>query len=173
MFVTHAAAKLVDHALTWRFVGGRPCGVWDGCGLWGFDGGSHPAVEPKATPVDAIFPDSRAGTCRPQLRRVGGLLEMLERLPDPRRRRGVRHRVAGIVAVALTAVLAGARSYAAIASWAADLTAEQRAQVGLTRPVAPDASTFRRVLARLDAVVLAGWSARSCGPVPPPSKGAG
>jgi len=90
------------------------------------------------------------------LRRAGGLLEVLERLPDPRRRRGVRHRVAGIVAVALTAVLAGARSYAAIASWAADLTAEQRAQVGLTRPVAPDASTFRRVLAGLDAVVLDG-----------------
>ena len=76
------------------------------------------------------------------------------RLPDPRRRRGVRHRVAGIVAVALTAVLAGARSYAAIASWAADLSVEQRAQVGLTRPGAPDASTFRRVLGRLDAVVL-------------------
>ena len=91
-----------------------------------------------------------------QLRRAGGLLEVLEQLPDPRRRRGVRHRVAGIVAVALTAVLAGARSYAAIASWAADLTAEQRAQVGLTRPVAPDASTFRRVLAGLDAVVLDG-----------------
>jgi predicted transposase YbfD/YdcC len=64
--------------------------------------------------------------------------------------------VGGIVAVALTAVLAGARSYAAIASWAADMTAEQRALVGLTRPVAPHASTFRRVLAGLDAAVLDG-----------------
>jgi predicted transposase YbfD/YdcC len=91
-----------------------------------------------------------------RLRRAGGLLEVLERLPDPRRRRGVRHRVGGIVAVALSAVLAGARSYAAIASWAADLTAQQRALVGLTRPVAPHASTFRRVLASLDAAVLDG-----------------
>ena len=101
---------------------------------------SSPIVEPARTDL--------------QLRRADGLLQVLERLPDPRRRRGVRHRVAGIVAVALTAVLAGARSYAAIASWAADLSVEQRAQVGLTRPVAPDASTFRRVLGRLDAVVL-------------------
>ena len=104
-------------------------------------------------PSSPTVAPARAGL---QLRRAGGLLEVLARLPDPRRRHGVRHRVAGIVAVALTAVLAGARSYAAIASWAADLTAEQRAQVGLTRPVAPDASTFRRVLAGLDAVVLDG-----------------
>ena len=101
---------------------------------------SSPTVEPSRTDL--------------QLRRADGLLQVLERLPDPRRRRGVRHRVAGIVAVALTAVLAGARSYAAIASWAADLSVEQRAQMGLTRPGAPDASTFRRVLGRLDAVVL-------------------
>ena len=66
----------------------------------------------------------------------------------------MRHRLTGVVAVALTAVLAGARSYAAIASWAADLSIEQRAQVGLTRPAAPDASTFRRVLSGLDAAVM-------------------
>ena len=102
-------------------------------------------------PSSPIVQPARTGL---QLRRAGGLLEVLARLPDPRRRRGVRHRVAGIVAVALTAVLAGARSYAAIASWAADLSVEQRALVGLTRPGAPDASTFRRVLGRLDAVVL-------------------
>jgi predicted transposase YbfD/YdcC len=106
-----------------------------------------------SSPTDRL---ARPDTHDTRLRRAGGLLEVLEQLPDPRRRRGVRHRVAGIVAVALTAVLAGARSYAAIASWAGDLTAEQRARVGLTRPVAPDASTFRRVLARLDAAVLDG-----------------
>jgi predicted ABC-type transport system involved in lysophospholipase L1 biosynthesis ATPase subunit len=54
------------------------------------------------------------------------------------------------VVVALTAALAGARSYAAIAPWGGDLSVEQRAQVGLTRPAEPEASTFRRVLAGLD-----------------------
>ncbi len=85
---------------------------------------------------------------------AGGLFELLEQLPDPRRRRGVRHRLVGLVAVALTAVLAGARSYAAIGEWAADLTPAQRLRVGLTREHPPDASTFRRVLTRLDAAVV-------------------
>lgn len=43
-----------------------------------------------------------------------GLLELFEQVPDPRARRGVRHRFAVIVAVALSAVLAGARSFTAI-----------------------------------------------------------
>jgi hypothetical protein len=54
----------------------------------------------------------------------------------------------------LTAVLAGARSFAAIGQWAADLAPEQLSGLGLTRAVAPDTSTFRRVLTRLDAAVL-------------------
>ena len=83
-----------------------------------------------------------------------GVLEVLAQLPDPRRRRGVRYRLAGVVAVALTAVLAGARSYAAIGQWAAELTGEQLRLLGLQRSTAPDASTFRRVLGRLDATVL-------------------
>ena len=53
-----------------------------------------------------------------------GVLGVLADLPDPRRRRGVRYRLVGVVAVTLTAVLAGARSYAAIGQWAAELTGE-------------------------------------------------
>jgi hypothetical protein len=85
---------------------------------------------------------------------TGSLLQVLAAVPDPRRRRGVRHGLAAIVAVALTAVLAGARSFAAIGQWAADLAPEQLSGLGLTRAVAPDTSTFRRVLTRLDAAVL-------------------
>jgi predicted transposase YbfD/YdcC len=59
-----------------------------------------------------------------------------------------------VLAVALSAVLAGARSYAAIAQWAQDLDAAHLAQLGVTRPHAPDASTFRRVVTRLDAAAL-------------------
>jgi hypothetical protein len=59
-----------------------------------------------------------------------------------------------VVAVALSAVLAGARSYAAIGQWAGDLSLEHRRQVGLTRACAPTASAIRRLLQRLDADLL-------------------
>jgi len=53
--------------------------------------------------------------------RAGHLLELLATVPDPRDPRGVRYPLAGILAVAVTAVMAGARSFAAIGEWAADL----------------------------------------------------
>jgi predicted transposase YbfD/YdcC len=85
-----------------------------------------------------------------------GLVEVLARVPDPRHRRGVRHGLVGIVAVAVCAVLAGSRSFAAIAQWTADLDSADLARLGLTRPTAPEQSTFRRVLSSLDAAVLDG-----------------
>jgi len=48
------------------------------------------------------------------------LLTLLCSVPDPRDRRGVRHRLPVILAVGLVAVLAGARSFAAIGEWVAD-----------------------------------------------------
>lgn len=44
-----------------------------------------------------------------------GLLGVLTRVADPRRRRGVRHRLMVILGLALCAVVAGARSFTAIA----------------------------------------------------------
>ena len=49
-----------------------------------------------------------------------GLLVLLARVADPRHRRGVRHRLAGILGLALCAMVAGAPSFTAIAEWAAD-----------------------------------------------------
>ncbi len=89
-----------------------------------------------------------------QLPGAASLAEVLKLVPDPRARRGVRHGLPGIVAVALAAVVAGARSFTAIGQWAGELTGAQLAGMGLPRGVAPDASTFRRVLGRLDADVL-------------------
>ena len=77
------------------------------------------------------------------------LLQALSAVPDPRRRRGRRHSLQSILLLALGAVLAGARSYAAIADWAA--VAEQAVAV-CGRP--PHASTFRRLLSRLDSTAL-------------------
>ena len=87
-----------------------------------------------------------------QLSGAASLVKVLELVPDPRARRGIRYGLPGIVAVALAAVVAGARSFAAIGQWAGELTGAQLAELGLLRGVAPDASTFRKVLARLDAV---------------------
>jgi predicted transposase YbfD/YdcC len=89
-----------------------------------------------------------------QLPGAASLVELLKLVPDPRARRGIRHGLPGIVAVSLAAVVAGARSFAAIGQWASELTGAQLAELGLSRGVAPDASTFRKVLARLDAPVL-------------------
>ena len=79
-----------------------------------------------------------------------GLLELLARVADPRHRRGVRHRLAGILGLALCAVVAGARSFTAIAEWAADADGQTLRMLGITGAV-PSESTFRRTLQRLDA----------------------
>ncbi|WP_241255790.1 transposase family protein [Candidatus Protofrankia californiensis] len=47
------------------------------------------------------------------------MLEALAQVPDPRRRRGVRHPFAALLAIAVCAMLSGARSFAAIGEWAA------------------------------------------------------
>ena len=84
------------------------------------------------------------------------LLQALSAVPDPRRRRGRRHSLQSILLIAVGAVLAGARSYAAIADWAA--TAEQALRMCGR---APHASTIRRVLAAVDPgalqAALTGW----------------
>jgi predicted transposase YbfD/YdcC len=83
-----------------------------------------------------------------------GLLAVLGRVVDPRHRRGVRHPLVGLLAVGIAATLSGARSFAAITEWLADQEAAVGAALGLRPGRAPDASTFRRVFARLDADLL-------------------
>jgi predicted transposase YbfD/YdcC len=83
----------------------------------------------------------------------GRLLLVLAAVPDPRARRGVRHRLAMILGLALCAVLAGARSFTAIAERAADADQATRDVPGVTR-IVPSESTFRRTLQALDADAL-------------------
>jgi DDE_Tnp_1-associated len=77
------------------------------------------------------------------------LLQALSVVPDPRRARGRRHSLQLILLLAVGAVLAGARSYAAIAQWAR--CAEQAVAV-VGSP--PHAATFGRVLAAVDPAAL-------------------
>lgn len=88
------------------------------------------------------------------------LLQALVAVPDPRRRRGVRYRLASLLAVAVCAVLAGASTFAAIADWATDLDEAARDRLGFTGRI-PAGSTVWRFLVRIDAqvlqAVLTGW----------------
>ena len=84
--------------------------------------------------------------------RGGQLLDLLATVPDPRDPRGVRYRLSGMLAVAVTAVLAGARSFTAIGEWAADLSSQQLCGLGLG--AAPEESTLRKLFARLGADAL-------------------
>lgn len=87
----------------------------------------------------------------------GGLIEALRCIPDPRKKRGIRHRSLSILAVSVCAVLSGAKSYIAIAEWAA-----RGSQAMLTKlwcpksnktgkRVPPSEPTLRRFLNEADA----------------------
>jgi hypothetical protein len=99
-----------------------------------------------------------------------GILKLLEGIRDPRQRRGIRHRQASILAVAICACLAGARSFVAIGEWAADLPPEALERLGCRwhpvhrRHLAPSESTLRRALQKADVGMidqaLGGWMQR-------------
>ena len=81
------------------------------------------------------------------------LLDLLAQVPDPRKRRGRRHALAGLLAVGIAAVVAGSRSFAAIGQWAADAGPEVLAVLGAARGPAEE-STFRRAFALVSPDVL-------------------
>jgi predicted transposase YbfD/YdcC len=81
------------------------------------------------------------------------LAETLAVVPDPRRRRGVRHPFTPLLAAVTCAMLAGSRSFAAIGEWIADLPAAARADLGLAGPV-PAASTLWRLVTAVDPAAL-------------------
>ena len=89
-----------------------------------------------------------------------GLLAALEQIVDHRKRRGVRHSLASLLAIATAATLAGARSVAAIGEYAVDCPQPVLAALGAKfHPVrrcyvAPHADTIRRALASVDAHAL-------------------
>jgi predicted transposase YbfD/YdcC len=80
-------------------------------------------------------------------------LDVLASIPDPRDARGRRYPLAGLLAIAILATAAGMRSYAGLASWAANAPAEVLAQLGI-RFRRPSEKTFRSLFARLDPAEL-------------------
>jgi len=99
------------------------------------------------------------------------LLPALAAIPDPRMRRGIRHRLTMILGLAVCAVLAGARSFTAIAEWGADADQATRDALGVAG-VVPSESAFRRTLQALDADALDEAAAAGPSSIPPPSRAA-
>src|SRR3954469_537698 len=94
---------------------------------------------------------------------AAGLPAALASLPDPRARRGVRHRLPVVVSAAVCAVIAGYRSYAAIAEWIGDVPAATVLALGIDPERRPSEAMIRRLLQALDpdqlTAVIGGWPA--------------
>jgi hypothetical protein len=127
-------------------------------------------ADPSSSIPPALAQLAHADALRPA--DTPGLLAYLATIHDPRQACGSRHPLVAILAMAAAAVLAGARSMAAIAEWAADAPQPVRAALGARRDgpdrwVVPAEATIRRTLARVDptalAAVLGTWLAdRDC-----------
>ncbi|WP_307811037.1 ISAs1 family transposase [Tomitella cavernea] len=76
---------------------------------------------------------------------------MIAQIPDPRKARGIRHRIPAVVLLAATAVVAGACSFAAIAQWAHDCGRELLDTAGMADAQIPSKPTIRRILEQIDA----------------------
>ena len=94
---------------------------------------------------------------------TAGLPTALACLPDPRARRGVRHQLTVVVTAAVCAVVAGYRSYTAIAEWIADAPPSTVAALGMDPDRRPSEAMIRRLLQVLDpdllTAAISGWLA--------------
>ena len=93
-------------------------------------------------------------------KKMESLRQMLKSLPDHRCPRGVRHRYHTVLTIALAGVLCGAKSFVALAEFAAALSQPQLKRLGANyhrhskRFQAPSEPTLRRVLQASDAQAL-------------------
>ena len=91
---------------------------------------------------------------------LAGLLVALGDVPDPRKRRGIRHDLPQILSIAVLATLRGATSLFAIGELARELPEEalsrldSRVSPTTGERVAPEESTIRRMLKAIDADAL-------------------
>lgn len=95
------------------------------------------------------------------------LLEELARIPDPRSRHGLYHPLPAILGLAVVAMLAGARSYEAIAQFGRDKGAPLAFALGFRRSKTPVKSRFSTLFRLLDITAfeaaLSRWIASRLG----------
>lgn len=97
------------------------------------------------------------------------LINRLREIPDPRKARGIRHRKISVLAIAICAILSNARSFVAIAEWAARCSQSMLRRLGCRydkktgKHIPPSEPTIRRLLQAVDADAidraLYGWLA--------------
>lgn len=91
----------------------------------------------------------------------GGLFEVLRKFTDPRKPRGIRHKIQSVLSTAICAVLAGARSFIAIEEWAAEQTSRTLVKLGSIHGTPPSERTYRRVFSSIDVQkldsLIGGW----------------
>ena len=98
---------------------------------------------------------------------VPGLLEVLARVPDPRKRRGRRFLLVFVLAVAVACALAGAKNFCEVGDHAADLPQDVLRRLGgrphplLRRIIAPSETRIRTLVHAIGAGILdeiiGGW----------------
>ena len=91
---------------------------------------------------------------RLQLDGRGGLIEVLRKIPDPRKRRGIRHPMTSVMAISVCAVLAGSKSLVAIAHWAKDQSVRTLRRIGCRNGRPPSEPTIRRVWGKVDVALM-------------------
>jgi predicted transposase YbfD/YdcC len=108
-------------------------------------------------------------SCRP-------LLDVIATIPDVRARRGKRHPLAGVLALACVATLCGARSYGVVAEWghtAREVDPALLRSLGLGRHGAPSSATLHRIFRRIDVGALewalGHWAQEVLAAVPAPA----
>ena len=93
----------------------------------------------------------------------GSLRAALEQLSDVRRGQGLAHPLGGVLALAICALLCGARSQYAVSQWVQECGPEIRVALGLKRERGPSGATVHRVVRHLDHAaferVLGEWFA--------------
>jgi predicted transposase YbfD/YdcC len=113
-------------------------------------------------PVSHACHDARYDSCE-----IPGLLQVLARVPDPRKRRGRRFSLVFVLAVAVVAVLAGATNFREIGDQAADLSQRLLEHLGGRRHplkgaiATPSEKRIRTLIQQIDATMLdrvvGGW----------------
>lgn len=109
--------------------------------------------DPRPDPL----PTRRVAKMKVDEKTLASLFEVLRAVPDPRQRRGIRHRKLSLLAIAVVATVCGARSLEAMAQWARQCTPAELERLRCRRNPrtgrfeAPSEPTLRRFLQRIDA----------------------